>query len=101
MRPIKTICLVNIAQGDTSAVNFQFETKNQDGAWQLNLMWTGSQWIGWATLPSGEVRLFGCIPGVINWTGYTDFGLVWVSPLAAFGQPDIFNSALLLLDWGP
>jgi hypothetical protein len=101
MNPIKNIFLVNIPQGDTDAVSFNFATNNQDGAWNFLLEWNGARWNGWATLPSGEVRQFGCIPGVINWTGFPDFGLVWLSSLAAFGQPDIFGASLVLIDWGP
>ena len=107
MNPIKSLYLVNMPQGDTTAVNFQFETQNADGSWSFLLAWSlnpvdnAYQWNGWATLPSGEVRQFGCIPGVINWTGYPDFGLVWLSTLAKLGQLDIWNASLVLIDWGP
>jgi len=101
MNPIKQLTLINIPQGDTTAINFNFGTQASSGAWNFLLEWNGTRWNGWATLPDGAVRQFGCIPGVINWTGFADFGLVWLSDLASFGQQDIFGASLVLIDWGP
>ena len=94
-----TVVIVNFPNVDPDTYAFDFNTSAPFGAFAFTFKWLNSRWQGWATLPSGEVRPFGCVPYVTNWTGFPDYGLVIASNLASLGINDLINSTLYLVEW--
>lgn len=97
----KTVELVNLPQIDPGTYAFTFNTSVTAGGLTFVFKWLNSSWNGWATLPSGEVREFGCVPYVINWTGFADFGVVVGNPKTSLGQDDLSGSSLYWITWEP
>jgi hypothetical protein len=106
MKSVLARYLVNYPQIDPGTVSFAFSTNNALGTFSFVFKWlnpdgTGYRWNGWCTLPSGETRQFGCVPDVIDWTGFADYGIVIDSALPALGLSTLIgNSTLYLLEWG-
>jgi len=93
--------LINYPQTPDGTVSFNFSADCSLGNFQFSFKWLDGMGNGWATLPSGEVRQFGCVPGVYDWTEFPDYGIVLGSPLPVLGLTDLVgNSTLYLIDWG-
>lgn len=100
-KPVAASYLVNYPSIDPLTVAFSFQSQTPAGNFSFEFRFLGGVWNGWATLPSGEVRPFGCVPDVVDWTGFLDFGIVIVSGLPALGQGDLVaSSSLYLIAWG-
>jgi len=99
MRVIKNIYVVNLPKISDDVVTFTFSTQTPYGVFNFVLRWFDEAWHVWATLPSGEVRSAGCVPNVINWTGFTDYGLYVYSSLVNLGQFDLPGTSMVLLAW--
>jgi len=92
--------LINYPQITAGTDSFSFQSNNPLGTFTFTFKWLNNQWNGWATLPSGEVRQFGCVPDVVDWTGFSDYGLFIDSPLSLLGLDNLVgNSTLYLLEW--
>lgn len=101
MKQAKSLNLINLPAIDPGVVAFTFTTQTQDGAWTFVFKYVNGRWNAWVTLPSGEVRQAGCVPDVVNWSGFLDFGLVLISSSAALGLNDLTSSgtSLVLIGW--
>jgi hypothetical protein len=102
MKVAKSISVVNLPAASVGAMAFSFETTTADGSWAFLFAWMNGRWNAWVTLPSGEVRQAGCVPRVVNWTGFLDFGMVILSDLASLGLGDLVSvgTSLVLIAWG-
>lgn len=100
MRPVSRITIVNLPAVDASIYRFDFNTTTPVGALGVEFVWS-DRWHAWATLPDGSVRQFGCVPNVISWTGFTDYGVVIISDLTVIGHGDLVagHVTLLFLEW--
>jgi hypothetical protein len=100
MNAVQAQYIVNYPQSAVGLQSFTFETTNSLGRFVFTFKWLNGQWNGWCQLPSGEVRQFGCVPDVIDWTGFTDYGIYVDSPLPVLGVNNLVgNSTLYLVDW--
>lgn len=102
MKKAATMYLVNLPVIDPAVIAFTFTTQNAEGNWTFVFKFGNGVWQGWATLPSGEVRPFGCVPNVFNWSGFLDFGIVLISGFTApLAQGDLMSSgnSLVLVRW--
>ncbi len=103
MKSATSFDIVNVPNNlPAGTVAFQFTTSNAAGLWDFVFKWLNGMWSGWATLPvTGEVRPFGCVPGVVNWARFLDWGTIWISPLAELGLADLTSTgtSLVLIGW--
>lgn len=79
--------------------NFKFEAVTDKGTMGFSFKWFSSRWHCWVTLPSGEIRQASVYPNVVSWTGFSDFGLVFLSELPVIDYNSLFLSELVLLQW--
>lgn len=101
LKTVNASYVVNWPLAAANASSFTFTTQNALGSFTFVLKYMNGQWNGWCTLPSGEVRQFGCVPDVVDWTEFPDYGIVIDSSLTSFQQSNLIgNSALYLLQWG-
>jgi hypothetical protein len=101
VKTIKTIYGINYPQVDLGTESFTFTTNNALGTFVFVFKWLNGKWNGWATLPSGEVKPFGCIPEVIDWTEFTDYGILFDSGIPSLGLSGLVGSSrLYLIEWG-
>jgi hypothetical protein len=100
MKAIRNNYRVNYPTVADGTVAFEFSTDLALGRFTFTFKWLNAQWNGWATLPGGEVRPFGCIPGVVDWTEFTDYGVVLDSFMPVLGLGDLVpSSSMYLLQW--
>lgn len=101
MKRAKSFSLVNLPSIAAGTVGFTFTTTIAGGAWTFVFKYANGRWNGWATLPTGEVRPFGCVPSVVDWSGFLDYGIVIISSLAALGLLDLASSgtSLVVVGW--
>ena len=59
------------------AENFQFDCAAEGGNFTFHFKWLNDRWNLWVTLPDGKIRQAGVLPGVISWSEFSDFGLVF------------------------
>ncbi len=101
MKPVASSYLINYPSIDALTVSFSFQTSTPKGNFTFTFRFLAGVWHGWAQLPSGEVRPFGCVPRVASWSEFLDFGIVIDSVLPTLGQLDLVNnSTLYLISWG-
>ena len=101
MKTVVQSLIVNFPQIPPNTASFTFETSNALGTFQFTFKWLNGIWNGWATLPSGEIRPFGCIPDVISWVDFMDFGVFIDSPLPVIALNNLVGkTTLYLLQWG-
>jgi hypothetical protein len=91
--------LVNMPSVDEGTYAFTFTTAVGGASFTFVFKWLNGVWNGWAALPSGEVRQFGCVPNVVGWTGFADYGVAIISTLTAIGLNDLANVSLYLFVW--
>jgi hypothetical protein len=101
VKSIQKMYGINYPQVDPTTKSFAFSTNNALGTFAIVFKWLNAQWNGWATLPSGEVRPFGCVPEVVDWTEFTDYGIVIDAGVPALALASLLGkSRLYLIAWG-
>jgi hypothetical protein len=100
VKSIRNNYQVNFPTVADGTVGFTFQSDMALGRFTFTFRWLNGAWNGWATLPSGEVRQFGCIPGCVDWTEFTDYGILLDSNLTVLGLGDLVpESVMYLLEW--
>lgn len=79
--------------------NFEFEAATDTGTFKFIFKWFNKRWNCWCTLPDGTVRQAGVYPNVISWTGFTDYGLAFVTSLSEIDYKSLLLSELCLIQW--
>jgi hypothetical protein len=101
MKSVLSMYIVNYPQIDPGTVSFAFSTNNALGTFGFFFKYLNGQWNGWCTLPSGETRQFGCVPDVIDWTTFSDYGIFIDSALPSLALNTLVGkSTLYLIQWG-
>lgn len=89
-----------VAWPDTEITeNFNFDTIHPDGTFRLEFKWFNDRWNCWVTLPSGEKRQAGVYPNVMNWDGYTDYGIVFMSSLDTINFNSLLLAEIYIIKW--
>ena len=81
------------------AENFAFYCSTSAGSIRLHFKWITDKWCLWVTLPSGEVRQAGVIPGVESWAGFNDYGIVFEYSAEKIEYMELFNAEMYFLTW--
>lgn len=79
--------------------NFEFECSTSYGTFLFHFKWLNERWNLWITLPDGTKREAGVYPNVINWTGASDFGLVFRTSLQEISYDLLFLTELYVIKW--
>lgn len=98
MKEITSASLVSWPQGEVQE-NFSFDTTHSDGTFTFEFKWMNDRWNCWVTLPEGEVREAGVYPGVVSWSGFLDYGLLFSSSLTEISFNSLFLTELYILKW--
>lgn len=98
MRQIKFKELVNFPTTEIYD-NFQFDCIAEGGNFTFHFKWLNDRWNLWVTLPDGSVREAGVEPGVISWTGYSDYGLVFNSEVKKIDRTSLLSTELYIITW--
>ena len=85
--------------GGTIAENFSFDCSTTQGNFSFHFKWFNSRWNLWVTLPSGEVRQAGVIPGVTSWSEFNDYGLMFEANTETIDYSSLFASRMYLIKW--
>lgn len=88
-------------QWPTSEVleNFSFSTVHPDGIFTFQFKWFNDRWNLWVTLPDGSKRAAGVLPGVLSWSGFLDYGLLFDTNLETIDFNQLFMTELYLVTW--
>ena len=81
------------------AKNFIFDAIAGSGNFKFHFKWLNDRWNVWVTLPSGEVRQAGVQPGVISWSEFSDYGLVFKTDMETIDYNSLFLTELCLITW--
>jgi len=84
---------------ETPAENMKFACSLPFGTFTFQLKWFNGRWNCWVTLPDGEIRQAGVNPNIYCWTGFNDYGLLFVTALQEISQSQIFDGELYLIKW--
>lgn len=98
MQTVKTKERVPFPDGEV-AENFKFSCSAQGGDFTFHFKWLNDRWNLWVTLPSGEVRQAGVVPGVISWSESKTYGLIFETPMQAVDFNSLFLTELYILTW--
>lgn len=79
--------------------NFIFEATASGGNFKLHFKWLNNRWNLWVTLPSGEIRQAGVQPGVISWSEFDDYGIVFETDMETVDYNSLFLTELCLITW--
>jgi len=96
---ISELYIINLPALSSDIASFSFGAQLSFDSFLFKFRWFDDEWHGWMELSAGEVRAFGCIPNTMNWTGFSDYGIMVYSVLPSLKQPDIFGSTLVLARW--
>lgn len=81
------------------ADNFMFDAVTDSGTITLHFKWLENRWRCWITLPSGEIRQAGVFPNVMSWTGFTDYGFIFMTNLSTIDYNSLFLTQAVLVQW--
>ncbi len=98
MQTVKTKELVGWPSGEL-AENFEFSCSAEGGVFTFHFKWLNNRWNLWVTLPDGEVRQAGVIPGVVSWSESKSYGLTFQSALENIDFNSLFMTELYILTW--
>ena len=98
MQTVNTKELINFP-GGRIAENFTFGCSTTNGEFKFHFNWLNGRWNLWVTLPSGEVRQAGVYPGVISWSEFSDYGLVFEINMESIDYKTLFNTEMYLIKW--
>lgn len=98
MQTIKSAVSVGYPSADLPD-DFSFSAVHPDGVFRFRFRFFGGRWNGWATLPSGEVRAFGVLPGVISWAGFPDYGIIFSTSLTKIERSKLRDTTLYVITW--
>ena len=79
--------------------SFKFNAVHPNGVFAFQFRWFNGRWNCWCTLPSGGGRPAGVEPGVASWTGFTDYGLLFITNLQVIDRPSLALAKLFILEW--
>jgi hypothetical protein len=101
MKVAESMTLINLPSAAATDIAFEFTSSIGGGFWDFVFKWANGVWNGWATLPSGEVRPFGCVPNVIDWSGFVDYGVVILANKNELGKADLAatGTSLVVIGW--
>lgn len=99
MQNIKDLYTVAFPQADEAPSNFTFSTIHPDGVFQFRFSYFGNRWNGWCTLPSGEIRAIGIEPNVCSWSGFLDYGIIFITDLPEISRNNLFLTSLKIISW--
>lgn len=98
MQTVKTKELVPWPSGEATE-NFKFSCSAQGGVFDFQFKWINGRWDVWVTLPSGEVRQAGVLPGVTSWSESKNYGLIFETNLPVIDYGSLFLTELYILTW--
>ena len=98
MQTIKLKELVPFPDGDITP-NFKFSCSTSNGIFEFNFKWFNNKWNLWVTLPDGEIRQAGVLPGVVSWSESQNYGLVFETALEQIDYSSLFLTELYILTW--
>ena len=98
MQTIESKELIAFPSGSITE-NFTFECSTTHGNFSFHFKWLNSKWCLWVTLPDGEVRQAGVLPGVTSWSEFNDYGLVFTTNLKTIDFNSLFLTELYLIKW--
>lgn len=79
--------------------NFSFDFIAGAGSFSFKFKWMNDRWNCWVTFPDQSVRQAGVYPGVVNWTGNTDYGLLFKTGLKSIDFNSLKYVEILLITW--
>lgn len=98
MQTIDTKELIPFPSGDVAA-NFKFDCSTTHGNFSFHFKWLNNRWNLWVTLPSGEVRQAGVYPGVMSWSEFNDYGLIFETNMESIDYNSLFATEMYLIKW--
>ncbi len=98
MKEIQKTELVPFPSADP-AENFEFSCTADAGSFTFSFKWLNDRWNLWVTLPDGEVRQAGVLPGVTSWSESSGYGLVFETSLEQIDFSSLFLTELYILTW--
>lgn len=98
MQTIKSKERVPFPSGDI-AENFTFSCSAEGGPFAFHFKWLNDRWNVWVTLPDGEVRQAGVLPGVTSWSECRTYGLIFETPLEQIDYSSLFLTEMYILTW--
>lgn len=98
MKAIQNASLVHWPADEVSE-NFEFDVIDTDGTFKFSFKWMNDRWNVWVTLPDNSVRQAGVYPGVISWTGFLDYGLMFRTSLSEINYNSLLLTELYILKW--
>ena len=73
-------------------------TVDVDGVpFKFHLYWDDTKWRGYVAIPDVGVREIGIIPGVVNWSRYLDYSVVFYSEYESIDQSNIGLSVIYII----
>ena len=79
--------------------NFEFDTIASGGTFSFHFKWFNDRWNLWVTLPDGSKRQAGVYPGVVSWSGYSDYGILFNTSLSEIDFNSLMLTELYIVTW--
>ena len=76
---------------------FEFSASAFGSIFKFVFKFFDSHWNVFVTLGGGEIREAGCFPDTLNWKGFTDYRLAFMSTLASIGINDLASVDMFVL----
>ena len=98
---MRNISSLNQVEWPTTEIsdNFSFSTMHPDGLFKFLFRYFNGRWNCWCTLPSGETRVVGVEPNVVSWSGFLDYGIVFITELPLISRNSLFLTSLYIITW--
>ena len=79
--------------------NFSFSVNDESGVFNFKFKWLNDRWDCWVTLPDDTTRQAGVYPNVVSWSGFLDYGLVFITDLQSINFDQLYLTEVYILKW--
>jgi len=98
MKTIKSIYSVPFPDAELTDA-FYFSTVHPDGVFKFEFRYFNDRWNCFVTLPSGEIRAAGVEPNVLSWSGFIDYGVLFLTDLPVIEKSSLYLTSLYIITW--
>ena len=90
---------INLPKVPQNTYAFRFSTTFAGAGWAFKFIFMNNRWTCYASIPLLAVREASVYNNSLNWSGFPDYGCLFITSVPNMGVNDINSVTMYILDW--